>query len=143
MIGKGWLNWGGTSSANTHNIYLHVLAECGVIGGFLFLAMLFNIFNVYRNGVAEMKAGMDPHDLTYFSAGILASMLLHGMVESSTLLGTSTNALFLGFSVGLLDRSTTLDNEKGGAIPEKNDDHLHPWAFQRNQSPIQMKSDSN
>jgi len=32
VIGKGWLSWGGTTSANTHNIYLHVLAESGVIG---------------------------------------------------------------------------------------------------------------
>ena len=130
LYGKGWLSWGGTSSVNTHNIYLHVLAECGIIGAIVFLGMLVKIFSVYREDIAAIKAGMDPHDFTYFGAGILASMLLHGMVESSTLLGTSTNALFLGFSVGLLDRATTLDREEGTPL-EKEDDQWHPWAFQR------------
>jgi O-antigen ligase len=134
LIGKGWLSWGGSSSVNTHNIYLHVLAECGIIGAMVFLGMLFKVFSVYRENIAAIKIGMDPLDFTYFGAGILASMLLHGMVESSTLLGTSTNALFLGFSIGLLDRSTILDREEGAPI-EKEDSQWHPWAFQREQNP--------
>ncbi|MBT3666623.1 MAG: O-antigen ligase family protein, partial [Opitutae bacterium] len=93
VIGKGWLNWGGTTSANTHNVYLHVLAESGVIGGVVFLVMLFRLFSIYRVNASSLKAGMDTYDFTPLGAGISASVLAHGMVESSTILGTTTNAL--------------------------------------------------
>ena len=142
VIGKGWLSWGGTSSANTHNIYLHVLAESGVIGGVLFLGMLFRLFSIHRVNTSSLKAGTDHYDFTPLGAGILASVLLHGMVESSTLLGTSTNALFLGFAVGLLDRATLLNSEEQSPLKvEKN--HYHPWAFQRDQSSPKSSLTSN
>ena len=132
VIGKGWLNWGGTTSANTHNVYLHVLAESGVIGGVVFLVMLFRLFSIYRVNTSSLKAGMDPYDFTPLGAGILASVLVHGMVESSTILGTTTNALFLGLSVGLMDRANVLDNDDRSPLKVEKDQY-HPWAFQRDQ----------
>ena len=132
VIGKGWLNWGGTTSANTHNVYLHVLAESGVIGGVVFLVMLFRLFSIYRVNTSSLKAGMDPNDFTPLGAGILASVLVHGMVESSTILGTTTNALFLGLSVGLMDRANVLDNDDRSPLKVEKDQY-HPWAFQRDQ----------
>ena len=132
VIGKGWLSWGGTTSANTHNIYLHVLAESGVIGGVVFLIMLFRLFSIYRVNTSSLKAGMDTYEFTPLGAGILASVLVHGMVESSTLLGSSTNALFLGLSVGLMDRANVLDNDDRSPLKVEKDQY-HPWAFQRDQ----------
>ncbi|MBT4276472.1 MAG: O-antigen ligase family protein [Verrucomicrobia bacterium] len=132
VIGKGWLSWGGTTSANTHNIYLHVLAESGVIGGVVFLVMLFRLFSIYRVNASSLKAGMDTYEFTPLGAGILASVLVHGMVESSTLLGSSTNALFLGLSVGLMDRANVLDNDDRSPLKVEKDQY-HPWAFQRDQ----------
>ena len=133
VIGKGWLSWGGTTSANTHNIYLHVLAESGVIGGVVFLGMLFRLFSIYRVNTSSLKAGMDPYEFTPLGAGILASVLLHGMVESSTILGSSTNALFLGISVGLMDRANILDDDDRSTLKDEKDQY-HPWAFQRDQN---------
>ncbi len=142
VIGKGWLSWGGTSSANTHNIYLHVLAESGVIGGVLFSVMLFRLFSVYRMNTSSLKAGMDPCEFTPLGAGILASVLVHGMVESSTLLGSSTNALFLGISVGLMDRANVLDNDDRSPLKVEKD-RYHPWAFQRDQNSPENPLTSN
>ena len=133
VIGNGWVSWGGTSSANTHNIYLHVLAESGVIGGALFSVMLFRLFSVYRLNISSLKARKDSYEFTPLGAGILASLLLHGMVESSTILGTSTNALFLGISVGLMDRANVLGNDDQTASKIEKDQY-HPWAFQRDQN---------
>ncbi len=142
VIGKGWLSWGGTTSANTHNVYLHVLAESGVIGGVVFLGMLFRLFSIYRVNTSSLKAGMDPYDFTPLGAGILASVLLHGMVESSTILGTSTNVLFLGFAVGLLDRATLLNSDKQSPLKVEKDQY-HPWAFQRDQNTPESPPTSN
>lgn len=75
---------------------------------------------------------MDPNDFTPLGAGILASVLVHGMVESSTILGTTTNALFLGLSVGLMDRANVLDNDDRSPLKVEKDQY-HPWAFQRDQ----------
>ena len=133
VIGKGWLSWGGTTSANTHNVYLHVLAESGVIGGVVFLGMLFRLFSIYRVNTSSLKAGMDSYEFTPLGAGILASVLLHGMVESSTILGSSTNALFLGISVGLMDRANILDDDDRSTLKDEKDQY-HPWAFQRDQN---------
>ena len=142
VIGKGWLSWGGTTSANTHNVYLHVLAESGVIGGVVFLGMLFRLFSIYRVNTSSLKAGMDPYDFTPLGAGILASVLLHGMVESSTILGTSTNVLFLGFAVGLLDRATLLNSDKQSPLKVEKDQY-HPWAFQRDENTPESPPTSN
>ncbi|MDA7622496.1 hypothetical protein N8693_00875 [Verrucomicrobia bacterium] len=91
---------------------------------------------------SSLKAGMDPYDFTALGAGILASVLLHGMVESSTILGTSTNVLFLGFAVGLLDRTNLLNSDEQSPLKVEKDQY-HPWAFQRDQNTPESPPTSN
>jgi O-antigen ligase len=125
LIGKGWLHWKGRG-LNTHNIYLHILAETGLLGAFVFLVFLIQIFSVYRENMTTAKNEMDSNGFSCFGSALVASILLHGMVEDAALVGTTSNALFLGFSVGLLDRSILFEIDPAGEQAK-----LHPWAVQR------------
>ncbi len=124
FIGIGWLHWG-KSSANCHNLYLQVLVECGYFGTVFFVVCLFRIA-VRSNEVKHELYGSPNPELSALPMGILASLAVHGMVESSTLFGTTSAPLLLGYSVALLDQLPHLlshgnyptpPTEKRAAVP--------------------------
>ena len=104
LIGVGWLNFGkGKTSANCHNLYLQVLTETGIVGSAIFLSALVQILLRSRAVKYDLYGSAQP-ELLALPLGLLASIAVHGMVESSALFGTSALPLLLGYSVGLIDR---------------------------------------
>ncbi len=72
---------------------------------------------------------------TPLGAGILASVLLHGMVESSTICWDhATNALIFGVRrrASWTGPPSLISEDRSPLKVEK--DHYHPWAFQRDQN---------
>lgn len=128
VFGVGWMHYG-TSCANVHSIYILILAECGLIGGFFFYLFLIKIPTTFLSNLQVTDTHSVSYDLIFFAGGILASHLLHGLVESSTLFGSTVNCIFFGFGVGILDRVLDLDTSNPDPVDEQ--ENLHPWAFQR------------
>ena len=128
VFGCGWMHYG-NSSANVHSIYILVLAECGLIGAYFFFLFLIKIPTTFLSNLQVMNTNGSSYDLIFFARGMVAAHLLHGMVESSTLFGSSVNCIFFGFGIGILDKILDLDNSISAPVDEQT--HLHPWAFQR------------
>jgi O-antigen ligase len=128
VIGVGWMHFG-NNSANVHSVYILILAECGLIGALLFFLVLIKLPSTFLSHLQITEHHSASYDLTFFAGGVLAAHLLHGMVESSTLFGSTVNCLFFGLGIGILDRVLELDSSQ--PVLEKEQENLHPWAFQR------------
>jgi O-antigen ligase len=103
VIGHGWIHWG-TSWASVQNIYLQTLVETGIIGGSL---LVYVMATCARRGMRIIRASRrarGTRDLAFLAAAVTVAVFINGAAESSTLMGTSLNALLLGFGVGLIDR---------------------------------------
>lgn len=110
LMGIGWLHFG-KGTANCHNAYLQVLTESGILGAAILLIFLIKVF--VRSLEAKTELGNSGHpELLALPLGLLASIAIHGMVEASALLGTTSLPLLLGFSVGLIDRLPDLLNSE-------------------------------
>ena len=127
VFGVGWMHFG-TGSVNVHSIYILVLCECGLVGAFFFFLFLIKIPTTFISNLQVLDTQSVSYYLVYFAGGMLAAHLLHGLVESSTLFGSTVNCVFFGFGIGLLDRVLDLDTSNPTPISEQ--DNLHPWAFQ-------------
>jgi hypothetical protein len=128
IYGVGWLH-SGTGSVNVHSIYILVLAECGLIGAFFFVRFLIKLPTTFLSNLQVASTNDASYELIFFAGGMLTAHLLHGIVESSTLLGSTVNCIFFGFGVGILDR--VLDFDTSNPNPVNKTNNLHPWAFQR------------
>lgn len=128
VIGVGWIHFG-NNSANVHSVYILILAECGLIGALLFFLVLIKLPSTFLSHLQITEDHSASYDLTFFAGGVLAAHLLHGMVESSTLFGSTVNCLFFGLGIGILDRVLELDSSQ--PVLEEKQENLHPWAFQR------------
>jgi O-antigen ligase len=102
IIGIGWANFKGRS-ITFMNVYLQVLLETGLVGAFFFLLVLLNILGKLLKG-CRMPFDMDYAQCHFLAVGLVGALLVHGLAESSTLLGTTPNALLIGFALGLIDR---------------------------------------
>jgi O-antigen ligase len=106
--GVGWLHSHGRS-ATTMNMYLQVLVETGIIGALMFFVC---ILAVVRSGwrvfSRQHQWSRQLRVLGWLALGCTFGLLVHGVAESSTLLGTTSNSLVLGFAVTLLDRLPSL-----------------------------------
>jgi len=140
LIGVGWMHFG-NNSANVHSVYILILAECGLVGAYFFFLVLIKIPTTFLSHLQSTEHHSISYDLTFFAGGILAAHLVHGMVESSTLFGSTVNCAFFGFGVGILDRVLDLDTSAPTPADEQQD-NLHPWAFQRqsNEGIVHRKS---
>ena len=108
LIGVGWLNYGGHQWAAVQSSYFQVLAEAGLLGVFCLLAAIVVMLSkCHSNHVTLGRNGL-PKDLSYLTLAFVVSGLVHGVFESSMVLGTSVNALFLGMGAGLADRTVAL-----------------------------------
>ena len=112
VIGIGWANYQ-SRSRNIMNVYMQVLLETGMIGAFFFLICLLRI------GGRLVKTYRIPFDMVYaqchfLAVGLAGALLMHGLAESSTLLGTTPNALLMGFALGLIDRLPHLNQDIPG-----------------------------
>ncbi|WP_146373799.1 O-antigen ligase family protein [Symmachiella macrocystis] len=111
VIGQGWLHWG-THSANVMNIYLHTIAETGVFGGaILFASLAMVAFRMLRMFTIAARSNLDK-STPFLALAFTAAPLVHGLAESATFLGTSINALMLGFGIALIDRIPEMAQSK-------------------------------
>ena len=105
LLGHGWVATGRHATGNMMNIYLQTLAEVGLVGGAVLIAVLFAIARRARHLHRVLRWWPKPlANTTYLAAALVAAVLVHGMFESAALLGSTVNALLLGLGVGLIDR---------------------------------------
>lgn len=105
IFGHGWIYTGSsTGYANLHSMYYQVAAEMGIVGLVMFLAcsmaILLQWFQVYR-GLPRVPVGSE---FVILPLTFIASVLVLGLFETAGMAGTSADALFWGFGVGLIDR---------------------------------------
>lgn len=105
VFGLGWLHWGSNWAA-VQGAYLQVLVEAGLVGAAVLVSAVLVSFWAWRIAVSRLKC--DPSGslkrYLYFSGALVLAPLVHGLAESSTVMGTSLNPLLLGFGASLLDR---------------------------------------
>ncbi|MEM0913070.1 MAG: O-antigen ligase family protein [Planctomycetota bacterium] len=110
IVGQGWVSTnpgtGIQSTNNAHSIYLQTLAEVGVIGLTVLIAVVgLTLSRLYVHvktyGVANLSKS--PAILGY---ALTLSLLAHGAFESATLLGTVIGTVILGIGVGTIDLYT-------------------------------------
>ena len=96
ILGHGWFHLN-KKWATVQSAYLQVLVEAGLLGAALFLAFLVkvpqDIFRAWKN----------ENLYDQLCAIFLAALLVHGLTESSLVLGTSPHSFFLAFTVCRLD----------------------------------------
>lgn len=101
--GAGWLHennrWRLVQSS-----YLQVAAEAGLPGVFcVFLFLLSGATTLYRAmHLARVRTGFSSLQLYLFAATFFA-VAFHGIFESAAVVGSSANAILLGFSAAQLD----------------------------------------
>ncbi len=109
MVGQGAVVISGRdfhalSNVNSHNLYIQIAVELGVIGLAIFLGGMAVV--AYRTVQMHRFLRPDPRfaRLAVLPPVLLGAILLEGMGSSATLGSTQFTTLFLGFSVGLIDR---------------------------------------
>ena len=116
LLGEGWLFTTEVRRAgspmNLHNMYLQVLVEGGIL-----LAPMF-LFSLIAAQVRSLqlfwmlrRAHQGLLQYGYLPIALTAALMVHGIAESSTMLGSSVIALFFPFAIGLLDRFRRLFND--------------------------------
>jgi len=127
LIGAGWVfdarERAGGATANLHSIYIQILAETGLVGAALFLAMLVicGMRALVLLNIIRKAPGTAPY--AFFAFALAGATLAHGAAESSTLQGTNLNGLLLPFAVGLLDRLPQMIREAGAAQAEADEEY--------------------
>lgn len=106
VFGQGWVHTPTIfpSTQNMHSIYMQVLAELGLVGIFLFVVTLafvgIKILSAWRYAIQFPAA--KPY--AFVMIGFFAAIFAHGVVESATFVGTTVNAVLLGWAIGMIDR---------------------------------------
>lgn len=72
----------GVYAFHTHNLYLQILIETGVLGITMFLACVYKAFKFGLNAMVRSDNNIDKTVIAGLLAGILA-LLLHGLTENS------------------------------------------------------------
>lgn len=103
IIGHGWLSGTGRSTGNLQNLYFQVFAETGIIGGLFFIMAVVSIFLAAR--ISYPRLSRDGTHRYWLAVAILAGLAIHGIAESTVILGTTVNTFLLGFALGLLENT--------------------------------------
>ena len=103
IIGIGWLHWG-ERWGSVQSAYLQVLIESGLIGGAVLAGTLAAVLSRAWRTHAQLQRQRLPADLSYLMLACLISTTVHGLAESSMVMGSTLNPLLLGLGVGLGDR---------------------------------------
>lgn len=117
VIGVGWFAHR-HRSRSTMNMYLQVLVECGVIGALILAAWLAGLVSWCIR--LSRKVGGWPRDYrvcAWLSIGCVLGLLVHGIAESSVLLGTTANPLLLGYAVVMVERIPVMLKSAGPVVP--------------------------
>lgn len=103
FLGVGWLN-AGNRWLLVQSSYLQVAVESGVAGICCVLVFLFGGVMTLRRALwcARYRKGANS-TLLYLFAATFFAVIFHGIFESSMVVGSSPNAILLGFSAAQLD----------------------------------------
>jgi len=104
IIGQGWVTVRGRSTANLLSIYIQTLVETGVVGAAVFASCLTCIAVQGYRGVRLLRQVRRRDELGILGIALVVAILVHGMGESSALMGSTLNSLLIGLGVGLIDR---------------------------------------
>jgi O-antigen ligase len=107
LIGCGWMHVG-RRSATVQSMYMQVLAETGIVGVFVLLVTLLIVAASWLGGFSRLKQWRLPTGTGYFALALVMVELVHGLTESSPVVGTMMSALDLGLGIGLADRLVDL-----------------------------------
>src|SRR5262249_25622268 len=88
--------------------FLQVLVESGLAGIFLLMTSIAVAALRWLNSFLRLGIRGAFRDLCYLNLALVAPVLLHGVFESSMVVGTSLDAFFLAFGIGLIDRTMSL-----------------------------------
>jgi O-antigen ligase len=105
LLGHGWIYntvTGSIATANQHSIYLQVLVETGFVGFALMMAALAAVVWQSWRTLRETRLWQLPVSPIYLGLALLSCVISGGAFEGGPMVGTTINALFFGFSVGLL-----------------------------------------
>jgi O-antigen ligase len=107
VIGCGWMHFG-RRSATVQSMYIQVLAETGIVGAFTLFTTLSLVAASWLGGFVRLKRWRLPTGSAYFALALVMVELVHGLTESSPVVGTMMSALNLGLGIGLSDRLVDL-----------------------------------
>jgi O-antigen ligase len=105
IFGHGWVYntvTGAIATANQHSIYLQVLVETGLVGLTLMLMSLLIVLWQSWQTLHQTKLWQLPVAPIYLGFALLSCVVSGGAFEAGPMVGTTINALFFGFSIGLL-----------------------------------------
>jgi O-antigen ligase len=109
IFGHGWVYVGSTAGyANLHSMYYQVTAEMGFVGLVMFLVCSGTV--LVQWGLIYRRLGRVPIgcEFAILPLTFIASVMVLGLVETAGMAGTTPDALFWGFGLGLIDRLPTL-----------------------------------
>ncbi len=97
---------GGPDSAwDTHNLYLKLLSETGLIGALCYLGLVVVVWRLARSGLATAAAPLD--GIVFFAVlGATATMLVHGLVDVMLDVPQFSGLLWLLFGTLVLARKS-------------------------------------
>ena len=104
IIGVGWSSVRHRSTT-TASIYLQVLVELGIVGLIVFVVWLVGMIGWCLK--LSRQVGNWPREYrvcAWVSIGCIMGLLVHGIGESSMLLGTTINPMLLGYAVVMSER---------------------------------------
>ncbi|NQT39547.1 MAG: O-antigen ligase family protein [Planctomycetes bacterium] len=104
LLGHGWITGNGRSTANLLSIYIQTLVETGIVGAAVLLGCLTCIAVQGYRGVRFLRQVRRRDELGILGIALTVAILVHGIGESSALLGSTLNSLLIGLGVGLIDR---------------------------------------
>jgi O-antigen ligase len=86
-------------------MYLQILLELGVVGAIVMGTLISTIAVTVRRKVADLRrCGAATFEYGVFAYAVCCAIAIHGVAESSTILGTTANSFIIGLAVGLIDR---------------------------------------
>jgi O-antigen ligase len=107
IFGCGWMHYG-RRSATVQSMYIQVLAETGIVGAIVLLTTISLVAVSWLSGFLRLKRWRMPTATGYFALALVMVELVHGLTESSPVVGTMMSALNLGLGIGLADRLVDL-----------------------------------
>lgn len=116
LIGCGWMHFG-SHGAYCQSMYIQVLAESGLLGGFTLLVAMCGIAQSWFRCNARVRQSVFLKRVGYLSLAFIGLELFHGVFESTPFTATSVASLALGFGIGLAENLPRISRTAGGGQP--------------------------